>query len=317
MQLPDEVRGLYFTSRTANSQRAWQLLDYMKESGINAVVIDVKLDDGTLDFPSKKIIKGLAEAGIYKIARVAVMRDATIAEAHPELALRTASGEWRDNIGSLWLDPASPKVADLAIEVGKEVYEHGFDEVQFDYVRFPSDGNISAIVYPFHDPDKASRIEVMQKFFKRVGGAMQEEGIPVSFDLFGMTMWSDFDFNIGQRLQDALPYADFISPMVYPSHFPDGFEGYANPALYPYEIVKRSLDEGAKMIGELRGAEGSLGDQDLRKKFRPWLQDFDIGAVYTSDLIEAQIKAVRDGGGSGWILWNARNVYEPADYLGN
>ncbi|MCR4314667.1 MAG: putative glycoside hydrolase [Candidatus Uhrbacteria bacterium] len=312
--LPDEVRGIYWTAVTATTGRADALLGYMLASGLNTVVIDVKMDNGELvdvaEF--KDVLAKLYDAGIYRIARIAVMRDSAFAEAHPNLALGSGldSGIWRDNTGATWLDPAAPEVADYAIELGRQFYKAGFDEIQYDYVRFASDGVLSSIVYPVYDA-RNLKIEVMQRFFERVGGAMQEDGIPVSFDVFGMTFWSHHDYNIGQRLIDVLPYADFVSPMVYPSHYVDGFKGYANPALVPYEIVKMSLDEGLRFThGVYAGS-----DEELAARFRPWLQDFDIGVVYTSPYIEAQIQAARDAGASGWILWNARNVYEPAKYL--
>ncbi len=310
---PDEVRGIYWTASTARSSRADELLEYMLETGLNSVVIDVKMDNGELidtgEFEG--VLDKLYDAGVYRIARVAVMRDGAFAYAHPEIAMRTASGAfWLDSIGSVWVDPAAPEVADYAIDLGLELYAAGFDEIQFDYVRFASDGAVHAIVYPVYDGVR-SKEEVMQEFFKKVGGTLRDQQVPVSFDLFGMTYWSYDDFNIGQRFVDALLYADWISPMVYPSHYPNGFKGYANPAENPYEIVKMSLDEGVDLIaGVWSGTE-----EELRAKSRPWLQDFDIGAYYTADLIEAQIRAARDAGASGWILWNARNVYEPANYL--
>lgn len=308
--LPEEVRGLYWTAATALSSRADELLAYMKASGLNTVVIDAKYDNGVVAaFPSS-LFTTLYDAGIYRIARVAVMRDGAFALAHPEVALRTASGAlWQDKVGSLWVDPAAPDVTQEAIALGRALYAAGFDEIQYDYVRFASDGEVRAIVYPIWD-GTTSKAEVMQRFFRTVGGALGVDGIPVSFDLFGMTFWSLGDFNIGQRLVDVLPYADWVSPMVYPSHYPDGFKGYENPAEAPYQIVKQSLDEGLRLMhGVYAGS-----DEALASHFRPWLQDFDIGAVYTSDYIEAQIAAARDTGASGWLLWNARNVYEAADY---
>ncbi len=310
--LPDEVRGIYWTAVTARSSRGLDLLAYMQQTGLNAVVIDVKMDNGQLIEADAfmEILKTLGEAGIYRIARVAVMRDGAFALEHPEVAMRApGGGYWYDAIGSLWVDPAAPEVADFAIKLGKEFYAAGFDEIQYDYVRFASDGAIRSIVYPVYDGVE-SKVEVMQRFFKTVGGAMRESEIPVSFDLFGMTYWSHSDFNIGQRLVDVLPYADFISPMVYPSHYPDGFRGLGNPAENPYEIVYQSLVQGHHLVAGLC----ACSDEDVAARSRPWLQDFDIGAVYTADLIEAQIQASRDAGASGWILWNARNVYEPANY---
>lgn len=309
---PEEVRGIYWTAPTALGARGQELLTYMLETGLNTVVIDSKMDNGDLLNPDDfvDILNQLKEAGIYRIVRVAVMRDGAFAQENPDIALRAPGGGfWYDAIGSIWVDPAATQVAEYAIDVAQQFYDVGFDEVQFDYVRFPSDGSVNAIVYPVYD-DAESKIDVMRRFFARVGGEMMERGIPVSYDLFGMTFWSHDDFNIGQRLADVLPHADWISPMVYPSHYPSGFEGFANPSLHPYEIVKRSLDEGTDLMLDLY----SGSEEELRGRWRPWLQDFDIGAVYTSELIEAQIQAARDAGASGWILWNARNVYEPANY---
>jgi hypothetical protein len=323
--LPEEVRGIYWTAVTAGSARADGLLAYMEEEELNAVVIDLKMDNGEVAFVTEDktlwpyvqedpgiadldaLLVKLAERNVYRIARIPVMRDGAFAINHPEFAMKRAGGAmWRDNIGSLWVDPAAPEVADYAIALAREAYERGFDEVQFDYVRFASDGAVNAIVYPVYD-GVLSKEEVMRVFFDRVGAAMRESGIPVSYDLFGMTFWSTDDYNIGQRLIDVYPNADFVSPMVYPSHYPNGFEGFGNPALYPYEIVKKSLDKGAEQLE----AELQILPEDSRAKFRPWLQAFDIGAVYESERMLEQIRAARDAGASGWILWNARNVYDP------
>lgn len=326
--IPDEVRGIYWTAQTAGSARADELLAYIEEGGLNAVVVDLKMDNGEVAFLPNDLsmvpyaqetpaiedldalLEKIGEADVYRIARVPVMRDGSLAIVDPELALRTASGAmWRDNIGSLWVDPAAPEVAEYAIAMGREAYERGFDEIQYDYVRFASDGLISSIVYPVYD-GTSTKIEVMQTFFETVGGTLKEEGIPVSFDLFGITFWSTDDYNIGQRLVDAIPYADYVSPMVYPSHYPNGFEGYGNPALYPYDIINKTLEKGVALL------ETELGmlPEESRPMVRPWIQDFDLGATYDAAKIEAQIQAVRDAGGSGWMLWNARNVYEPANY---
>jgi hypothetical protein len=308
--LPDEVRGIYWTAYTAGSNRGQELLKYMQETGLNTAVIDLKMDNGELAFVPHDESLAVYAMNMYRIARIPVMRDGAFARAHPELAMHAIGGGlWQDNIGSFWIDPAGPEVADYAIALGREAYARGFDEVQFDYVRFASDGSINHIVYPVYDGEE-SKVNVMQSFFKRVGSAMRESGIPISFDLFGMTYWSYDDYNIGQRLVDVFPYSDWTSAMVYPSHYPNGFRGLSNPAEHPYWIVKESMEQGVdRVAGVYAGSE-----REVRQKFRPWLQDFDIGAVYTSDMIEAQIQAARDAGVSGWILWNARNVYEHANY---
>lgn len=328
--IPEEVRGIYWTATTAGSERGQELLRYMKQTGLNAAVIDLQMDNGQLAYqpeneeldryvmknPAVKdfeaLLDQLHEEGIYRIARIAVMRNGAFAVQNPEFALRWPGGSmWQDSIGSLWVDPDAPEVADYVTALAIEAYEMGFDEVQFDYVRFASDGKISSIRYPvFKDKTK---VRAMQEFFWDIARGLYayDPEVVWSYDVFGMTFENTYDFNIGQRLQDAWPYADYISPMVYPSHYADGFNGFANPALHPYPIVKGSLDKGAKILEEVYG----IGEKHTRPTFRPWLQDFDIGAVYTAARIEAQIQAARDAGASGWILWNARNVYEPANYL--
>lgn len=330
--LPDEVRALYWTAQTAGTDRGDELLKYMEETGINSVVIDLKMDNGEIAFepkndllkpfaqdnPAIKDLEGmlekLAEKDIYRIARLAVMHDDTLAILKPELALkRSGGGMWRDKIGSIWVDPAAPFVAEYALALAQEAYDRGFDEIQYDYIRFASDGALTAIRYPFFSKTTSTKVEVMKDFFSKIGDPLMEQGIPVSFDLFGMTFVSIYDMDIGQTLPDAYPHADFFSPMVYPSHYPNNFRGYKNPALHPYDIVKLSLDEGAAIMQTQFG----VAEEETRPKFRPWLQDFDIGAVYTADMIEDQIRAVRDAGASGFLIWNARNVYEPANYVGD
>jgi len=320
--LPDEVRGIYWTAQTAGTKRADELLTYMKSTGLNAAVIDVKMDNGQIAFapldailtpyamkkPAVSDLNGLLlklkDQGIYRIARIAVMRDSAFASVKPASALKSnGGGLWRDKTGSMWIDPASIDVAAYAIALGREAYARGFDEVQYDYVRFASDGKIASIVYPMYKSTQLKN-DVIKTFFETVGGLMKQEKIPVSFDVFGLVCVSTDGLGIGQRLVDVFPNTDFISPMVYPSHYANGFEGFANPASHPYDVVKISLDKGIAQLGA-----------PSAKAFRPWLQDFDIGAVYTSDKIEAQIKAARDAGASGWILWNARNVYEKAVYV--
>jgi len=332
VSLPEEVRGIYWTAVTAGSESHREyLLDFMLEAGLNTVVIDLKLDNGEIGFVPEteslqefaqdntviddldQTLEWLGENDIYRIARIAVMRDEAYAVLRPEAALRWAGGSyWTDSIGSYWIDPAFEAAWDYNLELAREAYDRGFDEVQFDYVRFASDGNISSISYPTYDSTIESKNDVMARFFKHLGGSLQNEGIPVSFDLFGMTCHSNSGFNIGQRLTDVYPYTDFISPMVYPSHYEWNFNGLGNPAEHPYEIITSSLTEGTQLLE----TELTVSTEQAAYKFRPWLQDFDIGAVYDSYKIQEQIRATRDAGASGWIMWNARNVYEEPAYYG-
>lgn len=307
--LPDEVRGIYWTAETARIKRAEELRSYMLKTGLNAVVIDLKMDNGQVVMPPQAMIDKLGTDDIYRIARLAVMRDSVYAYAHPDQAIKSSSGKlWVDKTGAAWLNPSNLEVADAALDLARQAYEMGFDEIQFDYVRFASDGALSAISKADNPKNKT---EIMRKFFEHVGGTLKEEQIPVSFDLFGMAFLTAEDVGIGQLLEDVYPNADFISPMTYPSHYWPGFIGYNNPAIYPYEVVKHTLDKGAEILE----TDHFISPTSSRPKVRPWLQDFDIGATYTAERIEAQIKASRDAGASGWMLWNARNVYEPANYL--
>jgi len=321
---------------------------------LNAVVIDLKMDNGQIGFAPKDVslapyvmkkpaiqdldalLKKLADDQIYRIARIAVMRDSAFASVNSASALHDSRGSiWRDKTGSAWTDPTSPELVKYALALAHEAYARGFDEVQFDYVRFASDGKISSIVYPTYKSTEL-KVDAMKRFFQAVGEPLKKEQIPVSFDLFGLVCMGNDGLGIGQRLGDVITSSDFVSPMVYPSHYANGFQGFANPAVYPYEVIKISLDHGAKLLNpdlkitSVKDASGNEinvppteeeqktwkeKDITIRKQFRPWIQDFDIGAIYTSDKIEAQIKAARDAGASGFLIWNARNVYEPANYL--
>lgn len=309
--IPDEVRGIYWTAETSVTKRADELLAYMLKTELNAVVIDIKLDNGEVRFPATGTLERLADDHIYRIARIPVMRDSAYGLAHPEDAIKSTSGKpWRDKTGAIWLDPSKPGVAQYNLELARESYAMGFDEIQFDYVRFASDGALSAIAKT--DAEKTmTKEEIMKAFFNTMGDELKLEQIPVSFDLFGVTFLSNNEVGIGQHMEDVYPNADYVSPMAYPSHYWPGYLGFSNPAVHPYEVVKDTLDKGAKQLEE----NHDLSPTSTRPHFRPWIQDFDIGAIYTASMIEAQIKAARDAGASGFLIWNARNVYEPAKYV--
>ncbi len=323
--LPAEVRGFYVTASTVSIARAATLFDDMKKRGANAFVLDVQDDHGMLAFSPTDatltayaesrplmrhldtLLADLGDAGWYRIARIVVMRNATLAEKNPASAIHRGDGAlWHDRRGSPWMDPASPVVGDSVIAIAREMYARGFDEVQFDYVRFPTEG-AGQIVFPVMKKEETRR-EVMGRFWKKVGGTLHDEHIPVSFDFFGTVFWSERDRETtGQYPADIFSYADFISPMVYPSHYAPGFLKYKNPALYPSEVVGESLARAPADFG--------VTADEAARKIRPWLQNFDLGAVYTAEKIEAQIKAARDNHSSGWLLWNARNVYRAAEYV--
>jgi len=183
--------------------------------------------------------------------------------------------------------------------IGEEAYALGFDELNFDYIRFPSDGNMKDISYPYSlDKNKA---ETLKEFFVFIDKRFRTKGITISADLFGMTTTNNDDLGIGQILENALIHFDFVAPMVYPSHYPSNFLGYKTPAEKPYEVISYVMSKG---IEKAKMASSSP------LKLRPWLQDFSIGKTkYTSEMIKDQIRATYDVGLNSWMIWNASNVY--------
>lgn len=310
------VKGIYMTAHTAGwKERRDELVKLIEETELNAIVIDIKDYSGNILYDSQvplvnelgteKIIisdlpgllQELKEKNIYTIARLAVFQDPILAEKKPEWALKDKDGGlWRDWKGLAWVDSSLKEVWDYNLAVAKEAVSMGFDEINLDYIRFPSDGPLDDIVYPFFNKH-LSKNDVMHQFFKYFGQNLAVLPVYSSVDLFGMTLWQDDGLNIGQRVEDAAPYFDYICPMVYPSHYPATFEGYKNPAKYPYEIVYESLIRSEERV------------KNSRAKIRPWLQDFDLGAVYDAEMVKKEIQASYDANTAGWLLWNARNRY--------
>ena len=315
-QFPPYIKGIYITSWTAgSSQKMAHILDLVKQTELNALVIDIKEIDGTIAFDTesplinelgterilipnlKEIIRKFHQENVYVIARIAVFKDNNLSHLKPEWALKNKQGRvWQDYNGKTWLDPATKEVWDYHIELAKEAIKIGFDEINFDYIRFPSDGDISQIVYPIWDGEE-TKADVIKEFFQYLDKELRPFNVFLSVDLFGLTMIREDDMNIGQILENTIPYFDFICPMVYPSHYPPGFEGYHNPASFPYEIIKMNLLEGEERIG------------DAEAKLRPWLQDFNLGAIYNKKMIELEKQAVYDSDSFGWLLWNPSSRY--------
>ncbi|MFH1129381.1 MAG: putative glycoside hydrolase [Patescibacteria group bacterium] len=320
---PFPAKAIYVTFRTAGMGRMNELIDLIKTTELNAVVIDLKDYTGRVPFETnsemiKKIgsekvfikdidglIKKLHKENIYVIARIAVFEDNYLPRKRTDLAIRVPGGGiWEDNNGLGWVDPASQEVWDYNLEIAKEAVKVGFDEINFDYIRFPSDGNVSVAIYPFWD-GKTLKKEIIRQFFEYVHQRLKPLGVPISADLFGLTMSSTNDLGIGQWLEYAAPYFDYICPMVYPSHYPPTFLGFENPAEYPYEVIFSELKRGNERIASL----SVVFPETPMAKLRPWLQDFNMGAIYDAGMIELQKQATDDAGGMGWLLWNPRNIY--------
>ena len=191
---------------------------------------------------------------------------------------------WKDYKGLSFVDVSAKEFWDYIVALGEESYAVGFDELNFDYIRFPSDGNMRDIYYPLsekrilEDPI-AGKASALEDFFVYLHRKLSPTGVVLSADLFGMTMTNKDDLNIGQVLERATPYFDFIAPMVYPSHYPKNFNGYDNPNKYPYEIIKFSMDKGVERL---------IAASSSPDKLRPWIQDFDYGGNYDIPEIQAQ-----------------------------
>jgi len=292
-------------------------LELIEKSELNALVIDVKGDRGLVPFASEVPLARAIDAdrirtvrdpgspladlkarGIYTIARIVTFKDNQLAETHPDWAVKDATGRlWRDGEGLAWVDPFQPGVWDYNIALAEEAARLGFDEVQFDYVRFPSQGGAV-----FSRPSsEASRVHAISTFLWMARRQLRPYNVFIGADIFGYVCWNRNDTAIGQRLRDLAPYVDYVSPMLYPSGFQYGVGNYRNPVENPYQVVYLTLAEGARRAGI-----------DARR-FRPWLQAFRDYAFdrrrFGAAAVSAQTEASEAFGSSGWMLWNPRNVY--------
>jgi hypothetical protein len=314
------VKGIYVTASSAANDRLFNdLLGLVKRTEINAMVIDVKHENGTVHYDSKvplareidaldpildvrKRLRQLREANVYVIARQVIMKDAVLAKARPQWAARhKQTGQvWKDSGGYSWMDAFRTEVWDYNIAIARELAELGFDEVQFDYVRFPSDGRLDLVEFMQESTEK-SRTAAIAALLTQAGKALEPTSAYFSADFFGLVTAAEDDLGIGQKVQPIIDAVDYICPMVYPSHYARGSFGFPTPATKPYEIVAKSLAEGNLRLG------------DGRALYRPWLQDFDLfGVDYSPEMVRAQIKAAEEHQTSGWLLWNITNKYSEA-----
>lgn len=311
----------YGVTNAALRDAAVALTDH---TAVNALVIDMKGDRGMTPYrsaardqigasayvgdhaPSMKdfqaVIDALHSRHLYLIARIVVFKDDPLASAHPEWTVRDAAGQpWRDRENLQWMDPFSQEVWRHNIDVAQEAARAGFDEIQFDYVRFPDAGGLR-----FSQPNtRENRTSAIVGFLDTARARLAPFNVFISADIFGYVCWNLDDTAIGQQLETLGAPLDYISPMLYPSGFTWGLPGCTNPVADPEQIVRRSLHEAKQRTG-LPGV-----------RFRPWLQAFRDYAFdrreFDATAIRAQTKAAEDAGTDGWMLWNPRNRYDPAD----
>lgn len=324
---PEAVKAIYMTNWVAGTKSLRDpLVTLIEDTELNAVIIDIKDYTGKIGFmPNDPIVAniGSGEAriddidafidelhakNIYVIGRISVFQDTFLVQKRPDLAVKRASDTsipWSDHKGVKWLDAGNKEVWEYVRNIALEARSRGFDEINLDYIRFPSDGNMKDIYFPTSDGKQKS--EVLESFFNYISAELRDaHGIPLSADVFGMVTTNTDDLNIGQVLEKALPYFDFVAPMVYPSHYPSGWNGLRNPAEHPYEVISLSME---KAVQRAR----AMGEDPL--KLRPWLQDFDLGADYDAKKVRDQIRATYDVGLNSWMIWNASNRYTKDAYL--
>jgi len=261
---PFEAKGLYIPfGILSKPEKVTELIDLVDRTELNAIVVDVKSDRGSLAYRSqvplaiemgvggerkgwltlKELLKLCQDKDIYTIARIVVFKDNPLAHARPEWAVRQADGSvWLDREGLGWAIPSRQEVQDYNIAIAKEVAAIGFDEVQFDYIRFPSDGDITAIVYN-EEHTQETRSATIRAFIARLTNELRPFGVFTSADVFGLTVWVApySDMGIGQRVKDIAPHVDYLCPMLYPATFEPGNLGHDNPVLHPYDVIHRSL----------------------------------------------------------------------------
>jgi len=312
-----EVRAIYLTGLMAGSDHGLRIVKRWKEVGGNAVVFDVKDSDGTIniafdhplagthktyirDLP--KYVRFLHSQGMHAIARVAIFRDERLVVAHPELAVQShkTGSAWRENGKLVWTDPSQPKVQDFDIALAKKATEAGADEIQFDYVRFPAEGDQKDATFYFQTqhPDW-HRADVIADFLKRAYAEIHPTGALLSLDVFGIMAWQrQVDLShTGQDIVRMEQYCDVLSPMIYPSHF-FGMDGIASPGDAPEHFIGESMERFEKIT------------QGSGVVIRPWLQAFRWRAkTYSPEYIKIQVLTAKNKGGIGFLFWNANNDY--------
>ncbi|MDO8561371.1 MAG: putative glycoside hydrolase [bacterium] len=340
---PSSVRAIYMTQCVVGtpSFRA-SLVKFIDATELNAVVIDIKDYTGRLAFtpedPSlkdsvspdcrapdmKEFIKGLHEKNIYVIGRITTFQDPYYTKLHPDLAVKRLSDKtanWKDHKGLSFIDVSAKPYWSYIVDIANASYDIGFDELNFDYIRFPSDGDMKDTFYTWNPG--LGRAEALERFFIHLHDALKPAGIVMSVDLFGMTATNYDDLNIGQVLERAMPYFDFIDPMVYPSHYPTGFNGYKNVNAHSYDIVNFSMVHAVERTVATSTSIGAIAFARIgtstpavyekpsypASKMRPWLQSFDYPVTYTPEMVSAQIQANTDAGLNSYLFWDPANKY--------
>jgi hypothetical protein len=312
------VKAIYSTAHYAASDELWDgLVEIADTTEVNAMVLDLKDSTGTVYYDTKvpmasqigakaplydinERLADMQEHDIYSIARIVVFEDPILAQARNDLAIHdiTTGGLWTTWNGLAWVNAHESEVWQYNVDLALEAAALGFDEIQLDYIRFPSDGLLENADY---GPEYANRtrVEAITGFLTQMQAALKPTGSLLAVDIFGITLLEDDDAGIGQNFASIAPLVDVICPMIYPSHFYPGEMGFDIPNNHPYDVILQSLQRGESLVPE------------AKDKLRPWLQDFSYGEgiEYGAPEVAAQIQASDDFGTSGWMIWAPDNVY--------
>ncbi len=341
VKTPDAVKAVYMSQCAAGTPSFREsLVGLIDTTELNSIIIDIRDYTGKIAFPTenpvlkdmvsdecgardmKDFLKLLHDKNIYVIGRITVFQNPYYTKLHPDQAVQHKNGGvWKDKKGLAFVDVGATPYWDTVVELAKESHAIGFDEINFDYIRYPSDGDMAAAVYMKRDGK--TKQELLEDFFKYLHEKVAPTGMVTSADLFGMTTTNTDDLNIGQVLERTLPYFDYIAPMVYPSHYPPGFNGYKNVNEHSYDIIHYSMSEAVRRTmattttveASAHTPIASTSPQLYSKpaysasKMRPWLQDFDYPVEYTPAMVAAQIKANEDVGLNSYLFWDPANKY--------
>ena len=313
-QLPEEIRGIHVTGPLMTLTGKLDSYLALTKSGLNTIELDLKDENGNVTFTKNapplalhdgaalryfdpgEVVSKVHRHGVYLIGRVVSFEDPITSRAHPQLAVRRSDGSlWKTAGGLGWLNPYSRTAWKYNVDVAVAAAKAGFDEIQFDYVRFPSDGDLSLVRYPGAHAQPMD--ETVAAFLRYAVQRLHPLGVRVSADVFGLS--ATRELGIGQHPGQIAEVVDAIYPMVYPSHYRSGEYNLPDPNAVPGTTVSRSLND---FQAKLAGGKATIV---------PWLQDFSLGRTYSAVDVAAQIAAARAHHTGGFMLWNATGVYTP------
>jgi hypothetical protein len=333
---PDAIRGIYVTGPSAGNAKFERLVTLVKNTELNAMVIDIKDDSGNLTYQPdqsspyygisknymedpKEMLKRIEKENIYPIARIVVFKDTLLANKKPEWSFKVGQNVWRNSRGESFVNPFLQEVWDYNVNIAIEAAKLGFKEIQFDYVRFPEGFERRGDILTYNKGkyakkelnDVQNRVAAVTDFVSYAKEKLEPYGVAVSVDIFGYTATLPEAPGIGQNFSKISEHVDVISSMIYPSHWTSYF-GIAKPDLDPYRLITEYAKVENSKIKQLKNKPTS----------RPWIQDFTAAylgkgnyQIYGKEEVEAQIKALNEQGIQEFLLWNAGNTYtEGVDY---